>query len=63
VLGGIATEERPPHTATDQVKGPRSGILDDKAAGSGHGKWVIMDLYYLYVKISVLSGGGLGLSC
>jgi len=33
VLGSIATEERPPHTATDQVKGPRSGILDDKAAG------------------------------
>jgi len=25
VLGGITTEERPPHTATDQLKGPRSG--------------------------------------
>ena len=36
VLGGIATEERPPHTAADQVKSPGSGILDDKAAGSGH---------------------------
>ena len=63
VLGGIATKERPPHTAADQVKSPRSGILNDKAAGRGHGIWVITDLYCLHVKIPVLSGGGLGLSC
>jgi len=59
VLGGIATEERPPHTATDQAKGPRSGILDDKAAGSSHGIRAITDPYFLYAKISVLSGAGL----
>jgi len=33
VLGGIATKERPPHTATDQVKGPRSGILKTRRRG------------------------------
>ena len=33
VLGGIATKERPPHTAAAQVKSPRSGILNDKARG------------------------------
>jgi len=38
VIGGIATEEPPPHAVTDQVKGPRSSILNDEAAGSGHWK-------------------------
>jgi len=63
VLGSIATKERPPHTATDHVESPRSVILNDKAAASGHGIWVIMDPYRLRVKISVLSVGGLGLRC
>ena len=60
VLGIITAEKCPPHTATDQVISPRSGILDDKAAGRGHEIWVIMDPYCLHVKVSVLSVGGDG---
>jgi len=45
------------------MKGARSGILNNKAAGSGHEIRVIFDPYRLRVKISVLSVGGLGLSC
>jgi len=63
VLGGITAEKCPPHTATDQVKNPRSGILNDKAAGRGRVIRVIMDPYHLQVKASVFNVGVVGLRC